>query len=75
MGQWEDEAARHAPGLTVKTFHSSRKKKASETIFLDNRESILALNDIDVIISTSTFSWPSGVTDCCDGIFLPFEFR
>jgi SNF2 family DNA or RNA helicase len=25
MGQWEDEVEKHAPGLTIKTFHSSRK--------------------------------------------------
>ena len=25
MGQWEDEVEKHAPGLTIKTFHSSRR--------------------------------------------------
>lgn len=57
--QREDEVKKHAPGLIVKTFHSSRKKKNKEAVDLRDRQEILSLNNIDVIISTSTFAWPS----------------
>ena len=58
LGQWEDEFRKHSPGLTVKIFHNSRKKRASTTIDLRERRSVLGMNSIDVIISTSTFLWP-----------------
>ena len=56
IGQWEDEAKKHSPGLVVKTFHNSRSKKTS----------LFAETDVDVIISTSTFKWPAVVTNCLE---------
>mmetsp|Transcript_4648 Transcript_4648/g.10520 ORF Transcript_4648/g.10520 Transcript_4648/m.10520 type:complete len:946 (-) Transcript_4648:127-2964(-) len=65
IGQWEDEVKKHAPGLVVRTFHKSRTKK-KENICLSDQRHISSLNDVDVIISTSTFSWPSNITSCCE---------
>ena len=59
LGQWEDEFRKHSPGLAVKIFHNSRKKRASTTIDLRERRVVLGMNSIDVIISTSTFRWPA----------------
>jgi len=56
IGQWEDEAKKHAPGLVVKTFHNSRSKKTS----------LFDETDVDVIISTSTFKWPAVVANCLE---------
>ena len=67
IGQWEDEAKKHAPGLVVKTFHNSRSKNKAN-VKLDKRIVIGGLNEVDVIISTSTFKWPDIVTDY-------FEFK
>ncbi|KAL9189332.1 hypothetical protein ACHAXT_011822 [Thalassiosira profunda] len=64
LGQWEDECKKHAPGLRVKTFHCSRSTKATK--FVLNRASIPSLNEIDVIISTSTFHWPKEITRCVE---------
>lgn len=58
MGQWEDECKKHAPGLVVKTFHSSRTKNSNNLAHWQLRD-IPSLNKIDLIISTSTFSWPA----------------
>ena len=63
---------KHAPGLVVKSFHNSRKKSNDMTIKLSHhasdRRAVANLNAVDVIISTSTFMWPSVVTKC-------FEFH
>ena len=56
IGQWEDEAKKHSPGLVVKTFHNSRSKETS----------LFAETDVDIIISTSTFKWPAVVTNCLE---------
>ena len=65
IGQWEDECQKHAPGLVVKSFHGSRKKRASTTLAL-TRQNMSSLNSVDVIISSSTFRWPSDVTSCVE---------
>jgi SNF2 family DNA or RNA helicase len=59
LGQWEDECARHAPGLVVRRFHPTSKGKTAK--FLD--ESQTTANPPDVIISTTTFSWPDWTKD------------
>ena len=60
--QREDEAKKHAPGLIVKTFHGSRKKcDVNSVSYLD----IPSLSAIDVVISTSTFRWPTSITKYC----------
>lgn len=64
LGQWEDEMQKHAPGLVVKTFHGSRAK--SKQINLKDRRAILGINDVDIILSTATFTWPAIVTSCLD---------
>jgi SNF2 family DNA or RNA helicase len=58
MGQWEDECKKHAPGLVVKTFHSSRTKNRNNISHWQLRDTP-SLNKIDLIISTSTFNWPA----------------
>jgi len=53
----EDEVRKHAPGLKVKVYHKSRKKGNSITD-LTNNEEVSKLRDVDIVISTGTFSWP-----------------
>ena len=65
IGQWEDEAKKHAPGLVVKTFHNSRSKE-KHNINIKDRAVIHSLNDVDVIVSSSTFKWPDIITQCFD---------
>jgi hypothetical protein len=70
MGQWEDEAKKHAPGLVVKVYHHSRKKKSCKEYISLTRGDISNLNKVDVIISTSTFKWPEesefiSITNLC----------
>jgi len=52
----EDEWKKHAPGLVVKTFHHSRKKYDINSI---QNLTIPILSEIDVIISSTTFKWPT----------------
>lgn len=56
IGQWEDEAKKHSPGLVVKAFHTSRSKEIK----------LFTETDVDIIISTSTFKWPAVVTNCLE---------
>ena len=65
IGQWEDEAKRHSPGLVVKTFHNSRSRE-EHNIKIKDKTVIHGLNDVDVIISSSTFKWPEVITQCFD---------
>jgi len=65
IGQWEDEAKRHSPGLVVKTFHNSRSKE-EHNIKIKDQKVIRGLNNVDVIISSSTFKWPQVITQCFD---------
>ena len=72
----EDEIKKHAPGLTAKCFHRSRKKRDETTICLNDPKAILDLNKVDVIISTSTFDWPPNgeslvVRQCMVRLALP----
>jgi SNF2 family DNA or RNA helicase len=55
MGQWEDEAKKHAPGLSIRCFHPPSRSRVA----LDLR----IIRDVDIIISTATFEWPRHVTD------------
>ena len=65
IGQWEDEAKRHSPGLVVKTFHNSRSRE-EHNIKIKDQAVIHGLNNVDVIISSSTFKWPEVITQCFD---------
>jgi len=65
IGQWEDEAKKHSPGLVVKTFHNSRSRE-EQNIKIKDKTVIHGLNDVDVIISSSTFKWPEVITQCFD---------
>ena len=65
IGQWEDEAKKHSPGLVVKTFHNSRSRE-EHNIKIKDKTVIHGLNNVDVIISSSTFKWPEVITQCFD---------
>ena len=67
IGQWEDEAKKHSPGLVVKTFHNSRSREEHNIKFKKKDETVIhGLNDVDIIISSSTFNWPEIITQCFD---------
>ena len=53
-------------GMCLKTFHHSRRKTSRQSISLLCPRDILDLNEVDVIISTRTFFWPSNVNECCE---------
>jgi superfamily II DNA or RNA helicase len=58
MGQWEDEAQKHAPGLKVYRFHPASRSR--NPIHLDdpNPLTLKKLSSADIILSTATFEWP-----------------
>lgn len=66
MGQWEDEAKKHAPGLSIRRVHPSSRSRVA----LDLRDGAMsvtammkAILDADIIISTATFEWPGYITN------------
>ena len=63
MGQWEDEAKKHAPGLVVRRFHPNSRSSVGLDLRDFYKPSIIsALRGADLIITTASFQWPEKLT-------------